>query len=223
MNQPLQLIDLNKKLDTLHQMHGDPMYSSIYGAGKIDKPHIFLIFMNPTARNVSAKKDWQGLRAPWIGTKDVWRMLFYLGLFSNETLMYKIKAIKPDKWDKTLALQIYNCIAQKDVYITNIAKCTQADARALPNSVFRSYLPTMLEEIERIKPKNIITFGNQVSSILLSKPISVSNYINDEVEKLLIGDKEFNVYPTYYPVGQGMRNMPKAINRIKRIISNQSF
>ena len=39
---------------------------------------------------------------------------------------------------------------------------------------------------------------------------------------LEIGAKKCEVYPTYYPVGQGQRNMPLAINRIIDIIEKMN-
>jgi hypothetical protein len=57
-----------------------------------------------------------------------------------------------------------------------------------------------------------------VSSILLWKNIKVSDYVGDKYETLIIGKKKYKVYPTFYPVGQGTRNMPLAIERIKKII-----
>jgi DNA polymerase len=75
-----------------------------------------------------------------------------------------------------------------------------------------------LEEIYEIDPEIVIAFGNQVSSILLDKKITVSNYKKTERESLVIKDKQFDVYPCYYPVGQGMRNIKKATNRIKAIL-----
>ena len=66
---------------------------------------------------------------------------------------------------------------------------------------------------------NIISFGNQVSSILLGKNIKVSEYKGNESQPLNIKCKMFNVYSAYYPVGQGMRNIGKAIERIKNIVN----
>jgi len=54
--------------------------NAIYGAGKIENLKVLLVFMNPTAKNISAGKDWKGLKAPWLGTKHVWRLLSTLGL-----------------------------------------------------------------------------------------------------------------------------------------------
>lgn len=59
-------------------------------------------------------------------------------------------------------------------FITNLGKCTRVDARVFPNSVYSQYLDLLCKEIEIINPKAIITLGNQVSSIVLDKNISVS-------------------------------------------------
>jgi hypothetical protein len=77
----------------------------------------------------------------------------------------------------------------------------------------------MYEELLLLNPKRIITFWNQVSSILLWKAVSVSSYQMAEYEELKIWLKQFNVYPCRYPVGQGYRNIEKAKQRIQSILS----
>ena len=109
---------------------------------------------------------------------------------------------------------------KKTVTIHNQSlKATQIDARSLPDSIFREYLGIFHQEIETIKPKVIITFGNQVSSILLDKKIKVSEY-RKKFETLNINGKTYKVFPVYYPVGQGMRNISIAKEDIKWILNN---
>lgn len=60
-----------------------------------------------------------------------------------------------------------------DVLI-KIGKCTQVDARSLPDSFYIEYLDLLKEEFNIINPKVIILFGNQVNSIVLDEKISVS-------------------------------------------------
>ena len=208
-----QVNQLHKEYDMLQLKYGDPTLSSIYGAGCIENPDIMFVFMNPTGRNISSMTSWGGLRAPWIGTKQVWDIFENLGLLKSEIYL-KIKSIKSEKWDYDFTNEVYKDIQDHSVFITNLGKCTQVDARPLNNSVFKEYLDLMYKEIEIINPKKIVTFGNQVSSILLSKNISVSNYTENEKEVL----NGYQIYPTYYPVGQGRRNMPLAINRIRKIL-----
>lgn len=213
----LQLEHLKKDVDKLQKKHGYGKLNAIYGAGCIKNPKILFLFMNPTARNVSAVPRWKGLRAPWIGTKNVWKILNTLGILSANT--YKtIKENNQSIWTEEFAQNVYIELAKKSVYITNLAKCTQEDARCLHDNIFKEYLENTLEEIYLIKPQKIISFGNQVSSILLNKKIKVSDYQNQQKETLKTKDENFNVYPVYYPVGQGMRNIDKAIKRLRQVV-----
>lgn len=212
----MQIHSLNQKFDKLQQNYGDSACDAIYGAGQIDNPDICFIYMNPTARNVSASKVWTGLKAPWIGTKNIWRLYAELGLIDKETYA-DIANKKTHEWDEHFADYVYKNIVNNNIYITNLAKCTQADARALPNSVFREYLRLMCEEVESINPKVIISFGNQVSSVLLGQSISVSK-VRKRSFPLVVGSKEYSVFPVYYPVGQGMRNIGNSIEDIRWIM-----
>ena len=128
--------------------------------------------------------------------------------------------MKPNERTESYSLTVYTEIADNGFYISNLAKCTQTDARPLKDSVFKEYLDLIYEEIDYIQPQHIITCGNQVSSIVLQKRITVSGYEKDEHELLKIKTHTYKVYPTFYPVGQGMRNLPKAITRIQSIINS---
>jgi len=177
------------------------------------------IFMNPTARNVSTQKNWKGLRAPWLGTKNVWNIFYKLKLLSKSSFE-KTQKIKPEEWTRGFANSIYSELKSKKVFVTNLAKCTQLDARPLKNTIFKNYLDLMFQEIALINPQNIISFGNQISSILLGKSVSVSDYVGTKNEVLKIRNKMFRVYPTHYPVGQGRRNMTLAAQRIKKVLKS---
>ncbi len=210
-----QVKNLHNQFDQLQKKYGGTNLSSIYGTGCVDSPQIMFIFMNPTGKNVSSDLNWKGLRAPWLGTKQVWNIFNDLGLLSNE-IYEKAVSLKAQDWSVEFADTIYSDIEKSGVYITNLAKCTQIDARPLSNKLFKEYLALMYKEIETVNPKKIVTFGNQVSSIVLGKSISVSDYTDDEYEILKL-KSDYKVFPTYYPVGQGRRNMPLAIRRLKLI------
>lgn len=213
----LQLDHLYKHRQKLQQKHGEKSLFAVHGAGCIDKPNICFVFMNPTGKNISAVKWWEWIRAPRLGTKNVRKIFFASGILSKKTFE-QIQKMKSDEWTEKFAEQLYQEIAQKKVYITNLAKCTQADARPLKDKVFKDYLVYTQKELALLQPKHIITLGNQVSSILLGKPIKVSEYTKKEYESLTIEKQIYRVYPTFYPVGQGMRNMPAAIKRIQEIL-----
>ena len=110
--------------------------------------------------------------------------------------------MKVADWTEKFSLELYKEIASNNVYISNLAKCTQNDSRPLPDKVFKEYLDLIYEEIDHIKPQHIITFGNQVSSIVLNKKVTVSEYEKSEHENLTIKNHSYKVHPTYYPVGQ---------------------
>ncbi len=213
----IQLKQFFPELNKLHQKYGDPDFSPIYGAGQTKNAKIFLLLMNPTAKNISALPSWNGIRAPWIGTKNIWKLLHATKLLSNKFFI-KTQTIKLSDWTPSFVKNLYLDIAEHGAYLTNLAKCTQIDARPLKDSIFKDYLPQTFKEILAVKPKALIPFGNQVSSLILKRPVKVSGYTETAHEVLKINDQNFNIYPTFYPVGQGMRNMGKAINRISKIL-----
>lgn len=212
----LQLIKFFPYFDKLQIIYGDKNLSAIYGAGCIIRPKLFFVFMNPTAKNISSKESWQGIRAPWLGTKHVWKIFSKLKLMSD-SLFNLTQKLTSDEWTNEFALQLYTELADNRVYVTNLAKCTKINAKPLRNSTFNKYMNLMISEIRKINPAKIITFGNLVSSRLLGKNIKVSRY-GGLCEELSLGHKhKFKVYPVHYPVGQGMRNIHKAIEIIERV------
>ena len=124
---------------------------------------------------------------------------------------------KPQEWNEEFADIVYDDVEKHKYFITNLGKCTQIDARVLPNLVYSQYLNLLFKEIEIIDPKIIITLGNQVSSIVLNQNISVSQCRKQNFLKIIAG-KEYKVYPVYYPIGNGMMNIEKAIEDLNYII-----
>lgn len=214
----MQLISLHPQFDALQKKYGDKNLNAIYGAGCTKNPDICFVFMNPTAKNTASSKKWRGIQAPWIGTKNVWKLFVDLGLF-DQNLNSSIQTKKPNDWNLDFAKKVYQEVENKKLYITNLSKATQKDAHGLPNSVFKEYLPLLRQEIDLIKPKVIISFGNQVSSILLGQSIKVSECRKKKFP-LKINNQLYATYPVYYPLGQGMRNIAKAIEDIEWVLKN---
>jgi len=214
----MQIPQLFEQFNRLQQIHGHRDLDAVYGCGKIKNPRICLVFMNPTGRNVSADKKWTGLKAPWLGTKNIWKMFYQLGLLDRQ-LFDEISARKPADWDYQFSKTVYKKISGNSIYITNLSKATQIDARPLPDETFRQYLDLLKEEIGIIKPGAIITFGNQVSSVMLHKNIRVSAS-RKKHHLFEINGVSYKVFPVYYPVGQGMRNMKLAREDINWIMKN---
>lgn len=74
----LQATMLHPHFDNLQLQYGDSELCSIYGAGCTERPKYVFVFMNPTARNPSAQTSRGGLRAPWIGLKQTWKLYYDL-------------------------------------------------------------------------------------------------------------------------------------------------
>ena len=212
----IQLNHLHPEFDRLQKLHGADGLCSIYGAGCIDRPHACFIFMNPTGRNPSAKKEWNGLRAPWIGIKNTWRLFNQIGIISDKTAEF-ISSMPADIWLPELATKLYSELSGNGIYITNLGKCTQLDARHLDDKVFADYSKLLEKEINEIQPEKIIIFGNQVSSVFLGRPIAVSSVRRQSFSKIIMG-REYKTYPVFYPVGNGFRNIAKAIEDLEFIL-----
>lgn len=215
----MELEELKLKYDKLQKKYGAKNLDSIYNGGCAKNPDICFVFMNPTGKNIASNKNWKGLKSPWIGTKNIWDLFFFLNLIDTD--IYKtIKNIKGSDWTEKFAEIVYDNVSKHKCFITNLGKCTQLDARPLPNSVYKEYLELLEKEISIVNPKVIILFGNQVSSIVLKEKISVS-----EVRKKVFHKKIYNInykfYSVYYPVGNGRFNIDKSIEDIKWIINNE--
>ena len=212
----MKISDLNPQYDKLQQEYGAKELTSIYNGGCTNNPDICFVFMNPTGRNIASSSNWKGRRSPWIGTKNIWKLFYRIGLL-DERIYEEIQRRKPQEWDENFADLVYDDVEKHKYFITNLGKCTQVDARVLPNSVYSQYLDLLCKEIEIIKPKIIITLGNQVSSIVLNRNISVSQCRKQSFQRNIVG-KNYNVYPVYYPIGNGMMNIDKAIEDLNYII-----
>ena len=216
----MKISELDSEYDKLQLQYGAKELNAIYNGGCINNPDFCFVFMNPTGTNVASDPNWKGRRSPWLGTKNTWKLFYRIGLLSNE-IYTQIMARKPKDWDEEFADLVYDDVEKHKYFITNLGKCTQIDARALPDSVLSQYLDLLCKEIEIIKPKTIITFGNQVSSIVLNENISVSKCRKQSFSRMISG-KNYNVYPVYYPIGNGMMNIDKAIEDLDFIIQTNS-
>lgn len=138
------------------------------------------------------------------------------GLVDNE-IYNKILEKRPKDWDYEFANEVYAEVERQKYFITNLGKCTQVDARPLPDEVLKQYLYLLEKEIEIINPKAVVLFGNQVSSIVLNKKISVSQCRKKVFTKIING-KRYDCYPVFYPVGNGSFNVQKSIEDILYIM-----
>ncbi len=214
----MKLKSLDKEYDRLQLIYGDPSLHSIYNGGCEEFPDICFVFMNPTGRNIASLPGWKGPHHPWLGTKNIWDLFIKINLL-DEDIYQEIKSIKGSEWTPEFCDKVYKNITDHKVFITNLGKCTQIDARPLKDGYFKDYLPLLEKEIKIIKPKIIILFGNQVSSIFLNDKISVSQTRKQYFERK-IGKSTYKCFPVFYPVGNGRFNIDKAIEDINWIKEN---
>lgn len=214
----MNLEQLKVEYDKLQNEYGDKSLDSINFGGCTDNPDVCFVFMNPTRRNIASSKEWKGLKSPWIGTKNIWTLFHDVNLLDDD-IYEKIRSIKGNEWTYDFAIEVYENVKKHKYFITNLGKCTQVDARELPDKVFKEYLHLLEKEIKIVNPKVIILFGNQVSSIVLDKKISVSLCRKEKFIKT-IDNKDFECYSVYYPVGNGRFNIDKSIEDIKWILNS---
>ncbi len=214
----MTLNDLTKEYDKLQLKYGAKELDSIYNGGCAHNPDFCFVFMNPTGRNIASSKDWKGLKSPWVGTKNIWDLFYELNMLDAD-IYYRIKNIKGKEWTEEFADEVYQNVKKYKYFITNLGKCTQIDARPLPDRVYKEYLQLLEKEIEIVNPKVIVLFGNQVSSIVLNQKISVSQCRKKPFEKVING-KKYKCYSVFYPVGNGRFNIHKSIEDILYIKDN---
>ncbi len=215
----MNLEDLKVEYDKLQLKYGDSNLDSIYNGGCTKNPDICFVFMNPTGRNVAASKEWKGIKSPWLGTKNIWDLFIATNLI-DEKIYEKIKKLKPSDWNEKFAKDVYQSVENHNYFITNLGKCTQIDARPLPDSVYENYLDLLKKEIEIVDPKVVVLFGNQVSKLVLDEKISVSQCRKKKFVRNING-KEYKFYSVFYPVGNGRFNIDKSIEDINWIIENE--
>jgi len=211
---------LEKEYDRLQEIHGSKELNSVYGCGCTAKPRAVFVFMNPTKRNIATNKSWKGLRAQWLGTKQIWDFLCKCGVFDSK-LNVCIKNMGPKDWTEEFCKLVYEEVSNQGIWITNLAKCSQDDARELPDDVFVEYKDLLKKELELLNPEKVFFFGNQVSSIMLDRDIKVSESRRKKYYLDINGNK-IESYAVYYPVGNGRFNQDKSIDDIKYILEDNN-
>ncbi len=205
------------------QYFGDHTLDAISGAGCVEEPKLTLVFINPTHRNISTSKTWRGLKAPWIGCANIWQLFADANIVST-SLNEKIQAAKTN-WTEQFAMQVYESMAQQSVYITNIVKWAGLDAALPEREKIKLYTPLLLDELNAIESDIVVAFG-QLTYDALMRGLNISGYpsFRDANETMLstnlvngVDTKIGKVIPCYFPVGQGIKNRPKALKILRML------
>ena len=213
----MKIEDLRKDYDELQVKYGAKELDSIYNGGCEKNPDICFVFMNPTGRNIASAKTWKGRKSPWLATKNIWKLFHNVNLISEDTFN-KIQEKKPKEWDYEFCNYVYEEIEKNKLFITNLGKCTQIDARPLPDEVLKKYLDLLFKEINIIKPKIIITTGTHtavpmcyIGKIFGSKIIFIETFANKNT-KTLSGKMVYPIADLFIVQWEEMKKLyPKAV------------
>lgn len=205
--------DLNKE----HFPENDLM--PILGNGKVYKPKIMFVFINPTHLNISSNKSWDGPRFPFIGTKAVWKVFHKAGMFDDE-LINKINA--SNSWSLTFTNKVLDFLKDKSFYLTNIVKWTGHDATLPDSKKIKLFMPILEKEIEIVQPQDIVTFGLIPFENITKQKIKLNDYYSEAIQskklrffEMQFGNFKTKIIPCYFPVGRG--NPKKAVNILKLV------
>ena len=77
----------------MQRQYGDENLKSINFGSCEKNPDICFVFMNPTLKNIASNPSWEGIRAPWIGTKNIWDLFVAINMFDTDIYM-KLKTKK---------------------------------------------------------------------------------------------------------------------------------
>jgi uracil-DNA glycosylase family 4 len=191
----------------------------ILGGGKERNPRFMIVFINPTFRNISSDRNWEGPRFPFIGRKRPWIEFHEAGFF-DESLLDYIR--KNPRWSVGFTNMVLEFLRDNGLYLTNIVKNTSGNADLPKADQINLYLPFFRREIELVNPDYIIAFGLIPINALLNEKIRLSDYYDDfkrtgelNPYDIEINSKKFKVIPCYYPIGRG--NPERAIEILKKI------
>ena len=219
---PLQFSEISKRVSSISRTYyGDHTLDAISGAGQTSRPKLTLVFINPTHRNISTRKEWGGLKAPWIGCSHIWQ-LFADAELIDSTVNREIQKIK-NGWSQKFALDVYAHVAEKGLYITNIVKWAGLDAKLPESAKIKLYAPILIDELRLLGAGRIIAFGQLTFDGLLHglgmKASAPFGALNEEMlanNKILgLKSEVGEIVPCYFPVGQGIKNRAKAIEILK--------
>lgn len=180
----------------------------ILGGGKILRPDIMFVFINPTARNVSSRPDYCGPRFPFLGTKEVWNVFAKAGMFPSD-LLDKINGAN-GRWDKRLIKSVIGSVASNGFYFTNVSKCCKENSE-LPNAhEIRHGSEILFKEICIVRPKRIVAFGLIPTKAVTGQSIRLGDQYrrmqnggDPFIKSKQIAGRTYSVFPCYFPVGRG--------------------
>ncbi|MDE2001479.1 MAG: hypothetical protein KGI60_02850 [Patescibacteria group bacterium] len=187
----------------------------IHGFGAM-RPDLMLVFVNPTHRNTSADPSYRGPRFPFIGVRQLWRVLADAGLIDRK----KAAALPPRKeWTAADTATIQQELVKHKLFITNVVKCCYDHSAYPERDAVRHHLDLLGEEIRIVRPKTIVAFSGFVYQTLTGQSVKMGEYWKDGQKALpeIISGLRIPTLPCYFPVGRGSpRKAASILRRIER-------
>ncbi len=216
----------NKKLETLYKKVDGCKFCKttrnklqhIHGFGAIN-PRLMLILINPTYRNLSSRPGYKGIRFPFIGVRQFWRVLADGGLI-NKKVAYGLP--KRSDWDTDHTRQIQKELIKNKFFLTNIVKCCYSHGKYPSREVIHDQLNILKEEVRLVNPKYIVAFGALVFKTLTGKNIKMSDYLRNFSVTRIVSEKisglDVPVILCYFPIGRGNpRESAKILREFLRV------
>jgi uracil-DNA glycosylase len=189
----------------------------IHGFG-VASPKFMLILINPTHRNLSAGQNYQGARFPFVGVQQFWQVLAKGGLISQKIAD---QLPKRSDWQIPHTKMLQQELLKQELFITNVVKCCYDHSYYPAKEVINKQLNFLRQEIQIVKPAQILAFGTLVFKILTGRSIILKefwkNSVIQKVDREIISGLNIATMPVYFPVGRG--NPVKAIKILQRIKS----
>lgn len=183
----------------------------VSGGGLTKRPEMFLLFHRVVENNITLDRSWTGPRHPIVGKTGAWKMLHHLEII-DEDLHQFVQDIQRKGWSPERVTELYQRAADAGLYITAFIKSlTDIDSR-----IVNKYRAVLFDEIEKVRPKQIIVFGAEASRYVFqgNKPVVAFSTV-----MLTINQKSFNAHVLPYPVGRARRLLKSTLVYMRHIVS----
>lgn len=207
MNKRKLLDCLNRRVDACPLCEAkDNKLQHILGGGEIDSPNYFFVLINPTYRNITSDPNHRGIRIPFMGVSNFWRVLVESGFLPVRICRTTEKKL----WNHADIRTVANTLREAGLYLTNLVKCCGGDASLPKAEAIKYHTEILMEEIRVVDPRLIITFGLLPFQSLVGQSIRLSDHLErarggnlDFYKTTPINSVSYRVFPTFFPVGRG--------------------
>jgi uracil-DNA glycosylase len=199
------------------------------GAGCESHPDVMFVAINPSPRNATIQRNWDGERLAWISIKrrkpKFWELLIRSGLFTvTSELQEKIfnQLAEPETIE-----QLIDALRSNKIFLTELVKCPTRGQKDLKRQMITTCSSKYLsEEIRLSSPKVICSWGKLPFATLTGCSEVLGNTISrlGGIQELYIDDlprstEEFGSLPCYpcYFHQQAPISDPEKVRHLERL------